>query len=170
MMNIGVLSDTHSFYDLKINQYFSQCDEIWHAGDIGDEHVLDQLESLNITKAVYGNIDSQAIRRRTKEHLFFNVEGKKVLLLHIAGKMGSYTPETRSLIELYKPDILVCGHSHILKVAFDKKFNLLYINPGAAGISGFHQIRTLLRFKINTTEISDMQVIELGARSPIDSL
>lgn len=164
-MNIGILSDTHSFYDPKIEHYFSQCHEIWHAGDIGDEEVLDKIESLVSTRAVYGNIDGQSIRSRTKNHLFFNIEGKKVLMLHIAGKIGNYTPETRSLIELYKPDLLVCGHSHILKIAFDKKFNLLYINPGAAGISGFHQVRTILRFKINNAEISEMQVIELGSRS-----
>ncbi|HEX5626016.1 MAG TPA: metallophosphoesterase family protein [Saprospiraceae bacterium] len=161
MTRIGLLSDTHSFLDSKVFQYFETCDEVWHAGDIGSMEILDQLQRFRKGHMVYGNIDDHRIRRELKEVDYFELEGHRILLIHIAGPFGKYTPQVRSLIEEYQPSILVCGHSHILKVAFDQKHQLLYLNPGACGKSGFHKVRTLIRFAVDGKQILDMEVIEL---------
>lgn len=161
MKKIAVLSDTHSFIDEKVTKYLHQCDEIWHGGDIGDEKVLNDLNKIAPVMAVYGNIDNQRIRSMVPENNVFISEGMKVLIRHIAGYPDHYNPVTKKLINEVKPDIVIAGHSHILKVIFDKKLNHLYINPGAAGISGFHKIRTLIRFKLEDKKISNMEIIEI---------
>lgn len=140
MIKIGLLSDTHSYLDPKVFNYFESCDEIWHAGDIGSIQIVDQLKEFKKTQIVFGNIDDHKIRTITKEHELFQAEDFKVLLIHIAGKFGSYNPKVRELIKIEKPGIIVCGHSHILKVAFDQLHQVLYINPGACGKSGFQKL------------------------------
>lgn len=164
MKRIGVLSDTHSYLDPKIFQYFKEVDEIWHAGDLGHIDIADQLKLFKPTKLVYGNIDGHIIRAGLKEVEIFSCEELKVMMIHIAGKFSSYTEELRKLILEEKPGLLVCGHSHLLKVAFDKKNQLLYLNPGACGIVGFHTVRTIVRFSIEGKEIRNMEVIELMPR------
>ncbi|MBK9108188.1 MAG: metallophosphoesterase family protein [Saprospiraceae bacterium] len=165
MMKIGILSDTHGFLDDKVFKYFAECEEIWHAGDIGNEAILNQLQSFKPLRAVYGNIDDRHIRATVPETEVFQIYDKKIAMIHIAGKLGNYTSQARDLILLHRPDILVCGHSHILKIAFDDKFKLLYINPGAVGISGFHQVRTMIRIEIKPNFLGNAEVIELGNRS-----
>jgi len=161
MLKIGVISDTHAYWDDKFEEYFSVCDEIWHAGDIGSEEVLNRLEMIKPVRAVYGNTDDYRIRMRCHETLRFRVEAVEVLLTHIGGYPGKYAPKIRQEIYASPPACFVCGHSHILKVMFDKSLKMLCINPGAAGLSGYHQIRTLLRFVIDGNTIKDMEVIEL---------
>ena len=165
MLKIGVISDTHAYWDNKFAEYFSECDEIWHAGDIGSEEVLNRLEMMKPVRAVYGNTDNHLIRMRCSETLRFKVENVDVLLTHIGGYPGNYAPQIRSKIYASPPTIFVCGHSHILKVIFDKSLKMLCINPGAAGISGFHQIRTILRFVIDGAAIKNMEAIELSSRA-----
>ena len=162
MKKIGVISDTHGFLDSKFIEFFDGCDQVWHAGDIGSIDVLTDLRSLfPEVYAVYGNIDDWKIRAEVPEIQKFIVEGKKVLMTHICGTPLKYNTTLRNEILQYKPDILVCGHSHILKVQFDQKHNLLFMNPGAAGLSGFHKVRTALRFMIDHDEIKDLKVMEL---------
>jgi putative phosphoesterase len=164
MLKIGVISDTHACWDDKFATYFSGCDEIWHAGDIGSEEVLNRLEMIKPVRAVHGNADNHLIRMRCPETLRFRVEETDVLLTHIGGYPGNYSPEIRPEINVFPPNLFVCGHSHILKVMFDKSLKMLCVNPGAAGISGFHQVRTLLRFVIDGSNIKEMEAIELGDR------
>lgn len=166
-MRIGLISDTHGYVDLAYQKYFDDCDEIWHAGDIGQLEVLHFLNTIKPCKAVFGNIDGQKVRGNTQEHLILNVTGCKVLMIHIAGKPGFYNSLTQQLIRLHRPQILICGHSHIVKVQFYKDLNLLHINPGAAGISGFHTVRTLMRFSIIDGKPQKMELIELGKRGEI---
>lgn len=165
MKKIGLISDTHSFLDTKVKQYFVDCDEVWHAGDIGDIAIIDELQAFKKSRIVWGNIDDHRIRATVPEYVFFEIEKHQILIIHIAGKFGSYTPQVRALIKQYRPSILVCGHSHILKIAFDKQNNLLYLNPGAYGISGFHPIRTMLRFTIEDDKISNMEIIETDRKA-----
>lgn len=167
MKKIGLLSDTHSYLDAKIAHYFSGCDEIWHAGDIGNEIVADQLEALKPFRAVYGNIDTPAMRRRYPEHQRFVCEGLDVWMTHIGGYPGKYPARIRDVLASDPPGLFICGHSHILKIMPDPKFHLLHINPGACGQEGFHKIRTLVRFAIDAGKISQMEVIELGMRGRI---
>jgi putative phosphoesterase len=164
MQRIGVISDTHAFWDDKFTEYFSVCDEIWHAGDIGSEEVLNHLEMIKPVRAVYGNIDSHLVRIRCSGILRFRVEEVDVLLTHIGGYPGNYAPQIRREIYASPPALFVCGHSHIVKVMYDKSLKMLCVNPGAAGMSGFHQVRTLLRFVIDGSAIKDMEVIELASR------
>jgi putative phosphoesterase len=164
MTRIGLLSDTHSYLDPKIFKYFEHCDEIWHAGDIGSIDIIDQLNQFKKTRIVFGNIDGHLIRATVKEAEVFQLENHKILIVHIAGKFESYNAMVREKIAIEKPSILVCGHSHLLKVAFDKKYNLLYINPGACGKNGFHTVRTIVRFVIDGSEIKNLEVIELQPR------
>jgi uncharacterized protein len=166
MKKIGVISDTHGFLDEKVFKYFDQCDEVWHAGDIGTGELLDKLASFKPLRAVFGNIDGHEIRIRMEEDKIFHCEGLRVYMTHIAGTPGKYNMRVRNKIKEVKPGIMVCGHSHILRIASDKSFhNMLYINPGAAGIHGFHKVRTLVRLSVEDTRIFDVQVIELGART-----
>jgi len=163
-MKIGIISDTHSFLDENVLTYFKEVDEIWHAGDIGSLEVTQQLEAKKKLRAVYGNIDNAEARVQFPKYQIFAIDECKILLIHIAGSFGKYNYETQQLIKQHRPNILVCGHSHIVKVANDKKNNLLYINPGAAGIYGFHQVRTIIRFEIKNSKPTNMELIELGKR------
>ena len=162
MKKIGLLSDTHGYWDEKFVQYFSICDEIWNAGDIGSEAVLNRLEALKPVRAVYGNIDGHPIRTACPKILRFKVEEVEVLLTHIGGYPGKYEPEIRRELCIQPPLLFVCGHSHILKVMYDQHFQMLCVNPGAAGKYGFHQVRTLIRFVIDGKDIKDLEVIEIG--------
>ena len=167
MKQIGVISDTHGYYDKRYAKYFSCCDEIWHAGDIGDINVIDQLNKIAPTRVVYGNIDNHIIRAEFDLDLQFNIEGVSVFMTHIGGKPYSYPKRINQKLNQIKPTIFICGHSHICKVQMDKRINTLYINPGAAGIKGFHKVRTLIRFKIDKKEIKQLEVIELGLRTKL---
>jgi len=162
MRKIGLLSDTHSYWDNRFLQHFSDCDEIWHAGDIGNEDILNNLQKVKPIRAVYGNIDSHLLRASYPKTLRFNVEDVEILMTHIGGYPGKYAPEIRSEIYSNPPQLFVCGHSHILKVMYDKTRQMLCVNPGAAGKYGFHQVRTLMRFVIDGKEIKDMEIIELA--------
>lgn len=159
-MKILLLSDTHSHIDDFILKYALEADEIWHAGDIGDLTVTDQLSKIKPLKAVYGNIDDDKARLQFPEHLRFNCGGMDVWITHIGGYPGRYNMRVKEQIYHNPPDIFICGHSHILKVMMDKKINCLHMNPGAVGIHGFHKKRTMLRFEINAGKISNLEVIE----------
>lgn len=161
MKRIGLLSDTHGYWDKRYLQYFESCDEIWHAGDIGSDEVADRLEAFRPLRAVYGNIDSQDLRLRFPETARFTIEGADVLMKHIGGYPGKYDPSVRPLLRQQPPTLFISGHSHILKVKYDDRLNLLHINPGAAGKYGFHQVRTLVRFSIEQGRFKDLEVIEL---------
>jgi len=162
MKRIGLLSDTHSCIDDKFAEYFSACDEIWHAGDIGSEQVADYLEGIRPLRAVYGNIDGGNIRLRFPKVLIFNIEEVTVMMTHIGGYPGRYDPAIRAELYKVRPNLFISGHSHILKVMYDKTLQCLHINPGAAGHSGFQHVRTLVRFTIDQTQFNDLEVIELG--------
>lgn len=162
MKQIGLLSDTHSYWDERFNQYFADCDEIWHAGDIGSLEVIEQLNKICPVRAVYGNIDGQNIRTVFPEINRFTIENTTVLMKHIGGYPGKYDKSVKHLLLEEPPQLFISGHSHILKVLFDKKLNLLHINPGAAGKYGFHTIRTIVRFKIDNGIFTDLEVIELS--------
>lgn len=164
MTKIGLLSDTHGHLDAKIYEYFKDVDEIWHAGDIGTLEVLDQLKKFKPTRAVFGNIDDHQIRRETKEIEIFDCEKVKVMMTHIAGKPGKYYPKIYPELQKNKPKLFICGHSHILLVKMDQMMNMLWMNPGACGIKGFHSVKTLLRFDIDQDKIQNLEVIELGKR------
>lgn len=162
MTRIGLLSDTHAWWDDRYAHYFSECDEVWHAGDIGSAELADRFEQLPVTfRAVYGNIDGYDIRLRYPEVLRFTVEGIDVLMKHIGGYPGKYDSSVRSLLFDNPPRLFVCGHSHILKVKYDKTLGLLHINPGAAGVYGIQAVRTLVRFTLADADIRDLEVIEL---------
>ena len=148
MKKIGIISDTHSFWDDSFDKYFSNCDEIWHAGDIGDLKITDKLGEIAPLKGVYGNIDNDKIRQEFPLNQYMEYGNHKVLMTHIGGKPYNYYKNSKQEIEKFKPTIFVCGHSHICKVIYDKKYNMLYINPGAAGIVGFHKVRTIVRFEL----------------------
>ena len=164
-MKIGLLSDTHSWLDAQIYHYLEACDEIWHAGDIGNSAVIRALTGFKPMRAVHGNIDGQEVRQQYPQHLHFVCEGLRVWMTHIGGKPPHYTPEIRTILRNHVPDIFVCGHSHILRVLHDPTHPpLRYLNPGAAGKEGFHRVRTLLRFTLQNKKISQMQAIELGER------
>lgn len=166
-MRIGLLSDTHSYLDVKVFEYFSRCDEVWHGGDFG-EGVLEQLETFKPVRAVFGNIDHPAIRQRLPEDLWFTCEGLTVFMTHIGGAPPNYNPRVKKILKTKTPDIFICGHSHILRIKKDPAFsNMLYLNPGAAGNHGFHTMKTLVRFEITGREIKNMEVIELGKRGAL---
>ncbi|APG60193.1 metallophosphoesterase family protein [Christiangramia salexigens] len=161
MKRILLLSDTHSHMDDRILHYCEQADEIWHAGDIGDLKVTDQLNSVKPVIGVYGNIDNAVIRKEFPLHQRFMCEDVDVWITHIGGYPGKYSPAIREEIRKDPPKLFICGHSHILKVMNDKALNLLHMNPGAAGKHGFHKKRTMLRFKIEGKDIRDLEIIEL---------
>lgn len=162
MTRIGLLSDTHGYWDERYLKYFEPCDQIWHAGDIGSMEIVERLEAFRPLKAVYGNIDGQDMRRLFPEIARFTVDGADVLMKHIGGYPGKYDASIRSTLFANPPRLFISGHSHILKVEYDKSLNLLHINPGAAGIYGFHTVRTLVRFCIDNGSFSDLEVIELN--------
>lgn len=164
MTRIGLLSDTHNFLDDKVFKHFKNCDEIWHAGDIGKIWLTDKLADFKPIRAVHGNIDGQDVRIVHPRDQRFTCEEVDVWITHIGGYPNRYSHFVKD--EMYKnpPDLFICGHSHILKIIYDKKLQLLHLNPGAAGNSGFHKVKTLLRFSIDGKEIKDMEIIELGPR------
>ena len=164
MKKILLLSDTHSHIDDTIAKYAGQADEIWHAGDIGDLSVTDALKKINPLRAVYGNIDNNKARMEFPLHNRFMCEGVDVWITHIGGYPGKYNPNIRQELVLNPPKLFICGHSHILKVMFDKKLGFLHMNPGAAGISGFHEVRTMLRFVVDGDKIKDLEIVEIGKR------
>lgn len=164
-MKIGVLSDTHGYLDEKLFDFFNDCDEIWHAGDIGNKEVIAKLQNFRPLVAVYGNIDGSDVRIETRQHQRQFREGLDIWMTHIGGYPGNYDIRIRDEIRTNPPDLLITGHSHILKVMNDKKNGLLHINPGAAGFHGLHLVRTAVRFIIVNKKIKDLDVIELGPRS-----
>lgn len=164
MTRIGLISDTHSYLDDAVFNHFASCDEVWHAGDFGDANVVKALKAFKPLKGVYGNIDGQDVRAECPEHLKFNCEKVKVWMTHIGGYPGKYNPKIREQVLQEQPDLFICGHSHILKVMYDKKISCLHLNPGAAGKYGWHKVRTLLRFCISEEKILNLEVIELANR------
>lgn len=164
MKRIGLLSDTHGYWDDRYEKYFSECDEIWHAGDIGSYDVAQRLSQIKPLRAVFGNIDGYDVRSVYTEKYRFKCEDVDVLIKHIGGYPGHYDSSIKGTLYTRPPQLFISGHSHILKVMYDKTLNLLHINPGAAGIYGFHKQRTLVRFTIDKCEIKDLEVIELGEK------
>lgn len=161
MKKILLLSDTHSHLDDFILKYVAQADEVWHAGDIGAIAVTDGIQKLKPLVAVYGNIDNHEIRSEFPLHQRFVCENVTVWITHIGGYPGKYNQAIKEELAANPPKLFICGHSHILKVQFDKKNNLLHLNPGAAGVSGFHQLRTMLRFVIDGDAIKNLEIIEI---------
>lgn len=164
MTKILLLSDSHSYIDDRILEYAGQADEIWHGGDFGSMDVIEQLEKIKPLKGVYGNIDNAKIRSEFPEVSRFMCENIEVLMIHIGGYPGKYTPLAKQEIAEKAPKLFISGHSHILKAMFDEKNNLLHLNPGACGKQGWHKMRTMMRFVIDDTEIKDLEVIELGPK------
>lgn len=164
MKKILLLSDTHSHIDDAILKHVHWADEVWHAGDIGDLNVTDSIKKIKPLRAVFGNIDGAEARSEFSLHNRFMCEGVDVWITHIGGYPDKYNPNIRAEIQSNPPKLFICGHSHILKVQFDKKLNLLHMNPGAVGKSGFHQVRTMLRFVIEADKIKDLEIIELGKK------
>ncbi|TXI88417.1 MAG: metallophosphoesterase [Crocinitomicaceae bacterium] len=164
MTKIGLLSDTHGFVDPKIYEYFSEVDEIWHAGDVGSLEVIEKLRAFKPFRGVYGNIDDHQIRMELPEFNRFRCEDVDVLITHIGGKPGKYAKPAFEALEEKSPKLFVCGHSHILLVKMDPRYNMLWMNPGACGYKGFHQVKTLLRFSIDGDKIMGLEAIEIGKR------
>ena len=164
MKRIGLISDTHHYLDEAVFKHFDKCDEIWHGGDFGSVEVAEALKKFKPLRGVYGNIDGQDIRSQFPEVLKFTCEEVKVLMIHIGGYPGKYTPRAKTEMLSYQPKIFISGHSHILKIIYDPKFECLHKNPGAAGKQGWHKVRTLIRFAIDGADIKDCEVIELGKR------
>jgi putative phosphoesterase len=164
MTRILLLSDTHGHLDARMLEYAKQADEIWHAGDIGTWRVAEALQQVKPLRAVYGNIDGAELRREFPLDQRFTCEGVRVWITHIGGYPKRYEKRVRDELKEHPCQLFICGHSHILKVMYDKDHSLLHMNPGAAGKSGFHQVRTMLRFAIDGDQIKDLEVIELGKR------
>lgn len=162
MKRIGILSDTHGYWDDRYYKYFEECDEIWHAGDIGSVEVADKFQSFRPFRAVYGNIDSKDIRIMFPETLRFDCEGVDVMMKHIGGYPGRYDTSVREILRQDPPSLFISGHSHILKVMYDDKLHLLHINPGAAGLYGQQAVRTLIRVDLHNGGCSNLEVIELN--------
>ena len=165
LRKILLISDTHGYIDDKIIDYSKKADEIWHAGDIGNLKVTDSINKLKPLRAVYGNIDGKDARSQFPLDNKFRVEDTTVWMTHIGGYPNKYHPRVREGLKEIKPKIFISGHSHILKIQYDKKLNLLHLNPGAAGKYGFHTIRTMLRFELNKGEIEKLEIIELAKKS-----
>lgn len=168
MTKIGLLSDTHGYLHPDIFEYFGKCDEIWHAGDIGDIEIANRLKQFKPLRAVYGNVDGYEIRSGFPGNLRFICEDKSVWITHIGGYPGKYDRSVREEINGNPPGLFISGHSHILKVIYDKKLGLLHINPGAAGKFGIHKFITVVRFNIDGSEIMNLEVIRLGGKKKID--
>ncbi len=164
MKKILLISDTHSHIDDTILKYVDWSDEVWHAGDIGDLKVTDTIKTRKLVRGVYGNIDDNSARMEFPLHNRFWCEGVDVWITHIGGYPGRYNPSIVSALKANPPKLFICGHSHILKVQFDKSLQLLHMNPGACGVHGFHQVRTMLRFEIEGDKIQNLEVIEIGKK------
>ena len=167
MVRIGLISDTHGFLDENVFKHFENCNEIWHAGDIGTAELANSLAAFKPLRAVYGNIDDQSLQARFPEDLWFECEGVKVWMTHIGGAPPNYNPRVNNILKENVPDVFICGHSHILRVKKDENYKMLYINPGAAGNHGFHSIKTIIRMELEGGKISKMEAIELGKRSTL---
>ena len=163
-MFIGLISDTHGIFDESFRQFLEPVDEIWHAGDFGGIQTAEAIAAFKPLKGVYGNCDGYDVRLDYPLYQLFDCEGMKVLMTHIGGYPGRYDSRARALIDEFRPDLFVCGHSHILKVVNDVKRNMLVMNPGAAGIQGFHIVRTALRFRIEGADIRGLEVFELDRK------
>lgn len=164
---IILISDTHSLLREDVVKYFDDCDEIWHAGDIGSVEVLDELRQHKPLRVVYGNIDEREIRDDTVLNEIFTIEGLKVLITHIGGYPGRYSKRLGKLLREEMPGLYICGHSHILKVMMDKELGILHMNPGACGIIGMHKFRTMLKFEVANGKVQNLNAIELGLRSAL---
>ena len=164
MTRIGLISDTHGFLDDQVFDHFKSCDEIWHAGDFGNIELANKLAAAKPLKGVYGNIDGQDIRIVYPEQLVFMCEDVKVMMRHIGGYPPKYNPDTKKEILLHQPQLFISGHSHILKIMYDKNLHCLHMNPGAAGKQGWHKVKTLIRFVIDGKKMKDCEVIELGKK------
>ena len=162
MKRIGLLSDTHSYWDERYAKYFSECDEIWHAGDIGCMELVERLQELKPLRAVYGNIDGGEVRRLFSETLEWQCEEATIMMTHIGGYPSKYDPRIKKRLIQNPPNLFISGHSHILRVLYDKQLSCLHINPGAAGIQGWQTVRTLVRFTIDGKDFRDLEVIELS--------
>lgn len=169
MRKILLISDTHGYLDKGLLKHIQNADEVWHAGDIGTIGLCLEIEKIKPVKAVFGNIDGQDVRTTYPENLIFNCEGVKVLMTHIGGYPGRYPAKLKQLLLEHQPKIFICGHSHILKVMYDKELDLLHMNPGAAGVHGFHTVKTAIRFEIEGDEIKNLAIIELGSRTSLPS-
>lgn len=168
MKRIGIISDTHGFWDPKYENYLGECDEIWHAGDIGSVEVADKFEAMKpVFRAVYGNCDGYDLRARYPEIQRFKCEDVDVMIKHIGGYPGKYDRSVIKMLYAAPPQLFIAGHSHILKVKFDKTLNLLHINPGAAGMMGWQKERTLVRLTIDGSKFTDCEVITLGKNNNI---
>lgn len=161
MKRIGLLSDTHAHWDERFARYFAECDEIWHAGDIGSPALVERLQEICPVRAVYGNVDGGELRRMFPEILTWQCEDARIMMTHIGGYPGKYAPGIRQRLLQECPDLFISGHSHILKVLYDDKLQCLHINPGAAGLQGWQTVRTLVRFCITGRDFHDLEVIEL---------
>ncbi len=161
MKTIGLLSDTHSHISAKMLDFFNNVDEIWHAGDIGNMDIVNQLQTIKPLKAVYGNIDDHKIRQEFPEIMEFACENISVLMIHIGGYPGKYEKKVRSILNAKPFDLFISGHSHILKVIYDKKYDMMHINPGAAGKIGFHKVRTAVKFNVDGKELKNLQIFEM---------
>lgn len=167
LKKILLISDTHSYLDPKLIRHIQNADEVWHAGDIGVLGICTDIEKLKPLKAVFGNIDGPEIRAVYPENLVFDCGQVKVFITHIGGYPGKYPARIKALIREHRPKLFICGHSHILKVMFDKEHDLLHINPGACGVHGFHVVKTAVQFGIDGAEIKNLAVIELGKRTAL---
>ena len=161
MKRIGLLSDTHAHWDERFARYFAECDEIWHAGDIGSPALVERLQEICPVRAVYGNVDGGELRRMFPEILTWQCEDARIMMTHIGGYPGKYAPGIRQRLLQEHPDLFISGHSHILKVLYDDKLQCLHINPGAAGLQGWQTVRTLVRFCVTGNQFHDLEVIEL---------
>ena len=159
-MKIGVISDTHGHFDDVLKEFLAPCDEVWHAGDFGSLETADAIAAFKPLRAVYGNIDGGVMRRIYHESNYFEVDGCKVLMMHIGGYPRNYSPKALQLIHGARPKIFIAGHSHILKVIYDPVYDMLHINPGAAGKYGVHTVRTAIRFDIEAGEIKNLEIGE----------
>lgn len=165
MTKIGLISDTHGFLDSTVFEHFKDCDEIWHAGDIGSVEIIDKLQDFKPTRFVFGNIDAKEIQWKVPENQYFTIEGFDVWMTHIGGTPPNYNPVVKKKLKEKIPDIFVCGHSHILKAMRDEKLNnMIFLNPGAAGKEGFHKMKTLLRFTLDNRKMANLEIVELGLR------
>lgn len=161
MKRIGLISDTHGYWDDRYANYFAECDEIWHAGDIGSVALVERLQEICPVRAVYGNADGGELRRMFRDVLSWQCEDARIMMTHIGGYPGKYDPKIRQRLFTESPDLFISGHSHILKVIYDDKLQCLHMNPGAAGLQGWQTVRTLIRFCVTGKDFHDLEVIEL---------
>lgn len=163
-MRIGLISDTHGFLDKTLWSYLEECDEIWHAGDIGTLKVAQELAKFRPLRAVWGNIDGSEIRHEYPESLDFELQGLRVYMIHIGGYPGRYAKGVKTVLNRLRPQLFVCGHSHIVRAMHDERLNLIHFNPGACGRQGFHLEKTIMRFTINQGALEQFQICRLGPR------